>query len=280
MDTLQWIDSSVYNALEVQLEKRMSHSFQLGGSFTWSRSIDGGDGALASDSFLNSIPALFYFLPRYRRGPSDFDIKDNLTVNYLWDLPTALKSSAAGRTVTGGWQAGGVFTMTTGMPFTPRIAGDPLGLGDSAPFAYPDRLRGSGCNPATHSGSVTNYINLGCFTLPQQPALVPAGVTCIPYSAVPGTCQNLLGNGGRNEIYGPGLVNLDFSAIKSTKIKDNMTLDFRGDFFNILNHADFKPPVDNSVLFNSDGTQAANAGQLDATSEDAREVQLSVQLNF
>ncbi|MFP5277849.1 MAG: carboxypeptidase regulatory-like domain-containing protein [Acidobacteriota bacterium] len=280
MDTLQWIDSSIYNALEVQLEKRMSRGFEVGTSFTWGRSIDGGDGALASDSFLNSIPALFYFLPRYRRGPSDFNIEDNLTANYLWNLPTAMKSSALGRSLTGGWQVGGVFTATTGLPFTPQIANDPLGLGDAAPFAYPSRLRGSGCNPPTHPNNVTNYINLGCFTLPQEPGTLPNGVTCIPFSAVPGTCQNLLGNGGRNEIYGPGLLNLDFSAVKDTKLRENMTLELRGDFFNFLNHTDFKPPVDNAVLFNSDGTQAANAGQLDATSQDSREVQLAVQLNF
>lgn len=280
MDTLQWIDSSIYNALEVQLEKRMSHGFEVGSSFTWGRSIDGGDGALASDSFLNSIPALFYFLPRYRRGPSDFNIKDNLTANFLWDLPTAFKSSPVARTIVGGWQAGGVFSAATGLPFTPQIANDPLGLGDAAPFAYPDRLRTSNCNPPSHSGSVTNYINLGCFALPQQPTAIPNSVTCIPFSAVPGTCQNLLGNGGRNEIYGPGLVNLDFSLVKDTKIWEKKTLEFRGDFFNVLNHADFKPPVDNSVLFNSDGTLASNAGQLDATSEDAREIQLSVQLTF
>ena len=280
MDTLQWIDHSSYNALEVQVEKRMSHGFEVGTSFTWGRSIDGGDGALASDSFLNSIPALFYFLPRYRRGPSDFNIKDNLTANYLWNLPTPLKSSALGRNITGGWQVGGVFMATTGLPFTPLIANDPLGLGDAAPFAYPSRLRGSGCNPAVNPGSVTNYVKLQCFTLPQQPAALPAGVTCIPFSAAPGTCQNLLGNGGRNEIYGPGLINLDFSAVKDTKIRENMTLEFRGEFFNVLNHTDFKPPVDNSTLFNADGSPSSNGGVLDATSEDSREIQLAVQLTF
>jgi Carboxypeptidase regulatory-like domain len=280
MDTLQWIDGSNYNSLEVQLEKRMSHQFEVGTSFTWGRSIDGGDGALASDSFLNSIPALFYFLPRYRRGPSDFNIKDNLTANYLWSIPTPIKTGPAARTIAGGWQVGGVFTAATGLPFTPQIANDPLGLGDAAPFAYPSRLRVSNCNPPTHPGKVTNYINLGCFTLPEEPAALSSGVTCIPFSAVPGTCQNLLGNGGRNEIYGPGLVNLDFSLVKDIKIKEKTTIEFRGDIFNLFNHADFKPPVDNSVLFNSDGTLASNAGQLDATSEDAREVQLSVQFNF
>ena len=169
---------------------------------------------------------------------------------------------------------------TTGLPFTPLIANDPLGLGDAAPFAYPSRLRGSGCNPAVNPGSVTNYVKLQCFTLPQQPAALPAGVTCIPFSAAPGTCQNLLGNGGRNEIYGPGLINLDFSAVKDTKIRENMTLEFRGEFFNVLNHTDFKPPVDNSTLFNADGSPSSNGGVLDATSEDSREIQLAVQLTF
>lgn len=280
MDTLQWIDHSSFNALELQVEKRMSRGFEVGTSFTWGRSIDEGDGALASDSFLNSIPALFYFLPRYRRGPSDFNIKDNLTANYLWNIPSPFKNNVLARNMTGGWQVGGVFTATTGLPFTPLIANDPLGLGDAAPFAYPSRLRGSGCNPPTNTANVTNYIKLPCFSLPQEPSALPAGVTCIPFATAPGTCQNLLGNGGRNEIYGPGLVNLDFSAVKDTKIREKMTIEFRGEFFNVLNHSDFKPPVDNSTLFNADGSLAANAGELDATSEASREVQLAVQFIF
>lgn len=279
MDTLQWTGHSIYNALQLELKKRMSHDFDIGVSYTWARSIDDGDGGLASDSFVNSIPALFYFLPRYRRAPSDFNIEQNLTANYLWKLPSPSHNGLL-KGVAGGWQLGGILTAETGLPFTPLLSNDPLGLGDTAPFAYPSRLRTSQCSSLTNPGNVNNYIKLGCFTLPQRPSTLPSGVTCIPFSNAPGTCQNLLGNGGRNEIYGPDLVNLDFSTIKDTKISERMMLEFRAGFFNILNHPDFSPPVDNSTLFNSDGTPAANAGQLDSTSHSSREVQLAMQLHF
>jgi hypothetical protein len=74
LDTLQWGNDSFFHGLEVQINKKMSHGFEIGGSYTWSRAIDGSDGAIASDSFLNSIPSLFDFLPKYRRGPADFNI--------------------------------------------------------------------------------------------------------------------------------------------------------------------------------------------------------------
>ena len=61
MDTLQWTNDSYFHGLEVQIEKRMSHGFQVQAGYTWSRAIDGGDGSIASDSFQNSIP--FVLLP-------------------------------------------------------------------------------------------------------------------------------------------------------------------------------------------------------------------------
>ena len=61
----------------------------------------------------------------------------------------------------------------------------------------------------------------------------------------PGTCSNLLGNAGRNSIYGPHLYNLDMSLHKNfavKKISEAFTVQFRAEFFNILNHANFAPP--------------------------------------
>lgn len=278
MDTLQWGNDSFFHGMEIQVNKKMSHGFEVGSSYTWSRAIDGGDGAIASDSFLNSIPNLFYFLPAYRRGPADFNITQNLTTNFLWNIPSPLHGF--GGRVTSGWEVAGVLTAETGLPFTPLIGGDPLGLGSTSPVAFPDKLGGSGCSSLVNPGNVNNYIRLQCFGLPVAPASLPAGVTCIPFSSAPGTCSNLLGTGGRNEINGPGIVDLDFSVIKETKIKENLNLEFRAEIFNIINHANFKPPVDNSTLFNPDGTPVGNAGVLDATSTDAREIQFALKLIF
>ena len=70
---------------------------------------------------------------------------------------------------------------------------------------------------------------------------------CVPFSKVVGSCANLLGNAGRNSIYGPGLVNLDLSLYKNfpiRKISESSSLQFRVEFFNVLNRANFGPPLD------------------------------------
>jgi hypothetical protein len=285
MDSLQWINDTFFGGLEAQLVKRMSHGFQIQGSYTWSRAIDEGAGSVASDAFLSSIPSLLYFLPKYRRAAADFNVAQNLTINYIWNIPTPQSLSGPRAWVARGWQLGGIFQIRSGLPFTPLIGGDPLGLNNTSAFAYPDRLRGSGCGYLVNPGNVKNYIKLQCFALPlATPAIASQ---CVPFEpggsgnpVLTGTCSNLLGNGGRNEIYGPGLVNFDFSLFKDTKIKENLNLQFRAEFFNVFNHSNFNSPIDNSALFNSDGSAVGGAGTIDATSTSNREIQFALKLIF
>jgi hypothetical protein len=178
---------------------------------------------------------------------------------------------------------GGILAVRTGLPFTPLIGGDPLGLLNTSPFAYPDRLRGSGCGSLVNPGDVSNYVKLQCFALPMATPAIAA--QCVPFQpggagnpVLTGTCSNLLGNGGRNEIYGPGLVNFDFSLFKNVKIKENLNLQFRAEFFNVFNHSNFEAPIDNSILFGQDGSATGGAGAIDATSTSNREIQFALKL--
>jgi hypothetical protein len=282
MDTLQWNNDSYFGGMEVQVEKRMSHGFQMQGSYTWSRAIDGGDGSIASDSFQNSIPTLFYFLPKYRRAPADFNITHNLTVNYLWNIPTSGSLQGPVAWVAKGWQLGGIMQIRSGTPFTPLIGGDPIGLNSSSTFGYPDRLKGSGCSAPVNPQNAGNYIKLQCFTLPVATPAIAAN--CAPFApnGVPaaGTCTNLLGNSGRNAVYGPGLVDFDFSAVKETRIRENLNVQFRAEIFNIFNRANFNPPLANNAVFNQDGSANPAAGILDSTSTSSRQVQFALKLIF
>ena len=176
---------------------------------------------------------------------------------------------------------GGILAAHTGVPITPVIGGDPLGENNGSPNDFPDRLRGPGCGSAVNSGSVNNYIKLNCFALPVATPAIAA--ECQAFAAVPGTCANLDGNAGRNSIIGPGFLNLDFSLFKNNpipKISESFNVQFRAEFFNILNHSNFQTPVDNSTLFNQDGTPTGGAGSLDALVGTAREIQFGLKIIF
>jgi hypothetical protein len=283
--TLQWTNDTYFDGLEAELVKRMSHGFQVQGSYTWSRAIDQGAGTVAADSFVNSISTLFLFLPRSRRAAADFNISQNLVINYIWNIPTPNSLHGPAGWAARGWQLGGIFEVRTGLPFTPLIGGDPLGLLSHHPFDYPDRLRGPGCGSLVNPGNVNNYIKLQCFALPRATPAIAA--QCVPFQPggpgnpmLTGTCSNLLGNGGRNEVYGPGLVNFDFSLFKDNKIKESLSLQFRAEFFNVFNHSNFNSPIANSALFNQDGSAVGGAGSFDSTSTSNREIQFALKLIF
>jgi hypothetical protein len=180
---------------------------------------------------------------------------------------------------------GGILEIRSGLPFTPLIGGDPLGLHNTAPFAYPDRLRGPGCGSLVNPGNVSNYVKLQCFALPVATPAIAA--ECVPFQpggpgnpVLAGTCSNLLGNAGRDEISGPGLINLDFSLAKNIPIKENLSLEFRAEFFDVFNHSNFGSPIDNSTFFSQDGSAVGGAGSIDVTAAPNREIQFALKLIF
>jgi hypothetical protein len=279
LSALYFHNSAVYHALQVQLIKKMSHGFQVQGSFTYSRSIDIASGAIAGDTFLNGISTAFDFIdPRLTRGPSDFNSPRVFTLSYVWDVPTPKSFAGFEKTALGGWELGGLFTASDGQPFTPFLAGDSLGLNNTDPFGYPDRLSGPGCNSLINPRNVTNYIKLQCFAVPGA-----AFVNGVPYLR--------LGTAGRNIIPGPGLANFDFSLIKNThitRISESFNLQFRAEMFNIFNRANFQAPIDNSTIMDPSvagfGIVPTNptvdivpgAGAIDKTTTTSRQVQFAL----
>jgi hypothetical protein len=279
-----WSGTALYDALELALNKKFSHGFQAGASFTWGKNLDTGSATTIADPYTNSISSMLPFCNTCRRGVADFNVSKNLTINYIWDLPTPKNWGSAASHLLGGWQVGGIFTAHDGTPLTAFIAGDPLGQLSNDGLAYPDRV--PGCNPVNANFKQANlaYINTNCFTLPAATPAIAA--QCEPFgpsgggAPIPGTCSNLFGNAGRNTIIGPGLSNFDFSLFKNTyirRISENFNLQFRAEFFNIFNRANFETPVDDNVLFNQDGTPAGS-GVLDAVAGDARQIQFGLKL--
>ena len=73
---------------------------------------------------------------------------------------------------------------------------------------------------------------------------------------------------------------LDFSVFKNNRLTEGLNLQFRAEFFNIINHTNFAPPLDNNVLFNPDGSSVGSAGTIDATQTSSRQIQFGLKLMF
>jgi hypothetical protein len=280
---------SLYDALLVGLQKTMSHGVQLQTSFTWGKSIDTGSATNFGDEFGNSISLPLYNL-KSMRARSDFNIGRQLVISGLWQVPSPKSFAGPVGWFTKGWELGGIYKVSDGVPLTATMGsnGDPLGLGNSAPFDFPDLLGGSGCQSLINPGNPNNYIKTQCFSLPTAPASVAAQCNGFSGAGTPPPsgqvyCSNLQGNAGRNILTGPGTSNLDFFLFKNNyihRISESFNVQFRAEIFNILNHANFAVPVtpDNTDVFDSKGAPTGVTGLLTSTTTTAREIQFAIKL--
>jgi len=296
---------SYFNALELQLAKRMSHGFQMQGTYTWGKSMDTSSATLAGDAFGNSISSLDYFDLRLSRGLSDFNVGRTLVLNGTWEVPSSKSWSGPAKWVTAGWELGLIFTVSDGVPFTPTwgTGGDPANTLSSDDFAYPNRLGGAGCSTLTNPGHPENYIKTQCFAVPTAPDMnfftnncnqFPATIQPASGPAVQVTaplCFNLRGNAGRNILIGPGITSLDFSVFKNNRIKrisENFNVQFRLEMFNIMNHPNFAPPGPgdgNTDIFDATGaslvpSNGGTAGVLQRTTIPERQIQFAIKIIF
>jgi outer membrane receptor protein involved in Fe transport len=290
-----WNSSSHYNALTANLEKRFSHGFQAQFAYTFSKSLDDDSQTIAGDTFANGLNSPPWMIPKAFYGPSDFDVRHSVSINGLWDIPAPKSFGTIANTALGGWELGGIFTINSGIPTTPIISDDPLGLGNTGAdqFGLPNIV--AGCNPVNSNWKADNltYINVKCFTLPQATPAIAS--QCSPFGFDPakgkpgiaGTCSNLLGNVSRNSIHGPALTNLDLSIIKNfpvRRISEAFNIQFRTEMFNILNIPSFVPPQPgsgdgNAAIFGADGAPTGGSvGQMTryATLTPSREIQFAL----
>jgi len=211
-----------------------------------------------------------------------------------------------------------IFTASDGIPFTPTwgTGSDPSNSNSGDDWAYVNRLGGPGCKTLANPGNVNKYIKTECFQVPTAPDLNFWNANCNPMPpslvdsqgnqiviahpqnpaqdgadwlpALP--CFNLRGNAGRNIINGPGLTSLDFSVFKNNHIKrisENFNVQFRAEIFNILNHANFAPPITptNTDIFDgtgqiSGGTLSPSVGVLSKTTTSSRQIQFALKVIF
>ncbi|MDP9050649.1 MAG: TonB-dependent receptor [Acidobacteriota bacterium] len=278
-DTTVFNESTTYNALNVAL-RGSGHNYRLGVSYTWAKSLDESSSSNGGTNYTNSLIAPFpNYIGRFK-GPSDFNIAQNAVVNGLYS-PRGLKTGHAFLdAATAGYQLGGIIRVATGLPFTPLISGDPLGLSSANTFSFPDRIVGPGCygNPTSmaHKNDYM-FLNRDCFAYP------------LPVAGPNGSYFPRLGNEGRNSVYGPGITTVDISAVKNTavpKFGELARIEFRAEAFNVLNHPNFSVPARaNSVIYKGSTNPAvagapSNAQQLTTTSTFERQIQFGLKLVF
>ena len=241
--------NSSYNALETDVTRRLTHGLEVRANYTWSKNLDmnsGPTGAQAQNQAQmilnrNDLPLDW--------GPSALNVTSQASISARYALPFGRTSK-----LFGGWQVNGIATLLTGFPFTPLVGSNRSGDGDTR---NPDR---PSLNPA-FSGPIlldspNQWFNPNAFFLPAA-----------------GTFGNL----GRGTFVGPGLADLDMSLFKTTALSEKMSLQFRAEFFNVLNHPNFNSP--NTTVFSS-GAVSASAGLITATSTTSRQIQFGLKLIF
>jgi hypothetical protein len=165
------------------------------------------------------------------------------------------------RVLGSGWQFGGTYHASSGVPFTLLVGGDPLGQNSTDPVDVPDRLQGPRCPTSVNDPHSASYANLNCLVFPSAPLR--------------------RGNLGRNSLTGPGLENLDASLHKDSIIKrgyDRFNMQFRVDLFNLFNHPNLAAPLSHQVIYGEKGDVVPGGGLIDSTQTPPRQVQAGIKL--
>jgi carboxypeptidase family protein len=271
-NSTSWVSQGIsnYNALEVDVRRQFASGLQLRGVYTYSRNLD--DGSAWNTSVSSNTPAFVSFPgnPKLDYGLAATNISQAAAINGTWELPVGrghavlANASQVAQELIGGWKVSGIATIQSGFPFSPQLGYNPTGNGDSRNPARPQ------LNP-NFSGSLYpktagQWFNPEAFVAPYQ-----------------GT----FGNAGRDSLKGPGLSDLDLSFAKNTTIRERLRMQFRAEYFNILNHTNFTTP--NAVVFSTGPTPAKpsttaalspTAGVITASATTSRQLQFGLKFLF
>jgi hypothetical protein len=242
--------NSTYNSLQVKVERQASHGLYLLSSFTWSKAFDDQPSVCCDSPW----PQNSWDIPA-DRGLSDANQTLRWVVSYDYELPVGrgisfLGSTRAADALLRGWHLSGIYSLASGFPFTPTIDSDPSNTGSQG-MQRPNQI-GSGALPSGKRGP-NNWFNIDAYTVPA------------PYT---------FGNARRNSLVGPGVNNWDSALRKTFSIHEAQSVEFRAEFFNVLNHPDFGMP-DSTV---TDGPGAA--GVITDTALANREIQLGLKYRY
>ncbi len=228
-----WQDSvgdSTGEAGSVRLRKRMNHGVSLGGTFTWSKSLDdastigqgigvvGANGQITGQTSVAQNP----FDLTAERGLSSFDQEFRFIGDYLWQLPFGperrwLNSPGIARNILGSWQVSGDWTIASGLPFTPRVLGSLTDVNSGVNGTL--RANVTGQPVYVSNPTIGEWFNTAAFTAP------PLGQ---------------YGDARRNSIVGPGELLFDMALTKVIPMKESRNLELRLQASNVFNHPQYQ----------------------------------------
>ena len=260
--------NSSYNALQIDVNRRITQGFQIRANYTWSKNLDNNSALTIAQA--SNEPQMVMNRNDLRRdwGPSALNVTHQASFSAHYDLPFgngqrwASNLSSVGNRIIGGWQLNEITTLLSGLPFTPLVGSNHSGDGDTRNPDRPD------VNPAftgpVVTGNPNQWFNPNAF-------LVPAFGT--------------FGNLGRGAFNGPGLAEVDLSVLKNIAVSERINLQFRAEFFNLLNRTNYASP--NQTVFTNSGTAAApvytanpSAGLISSLATTPRQIQFGLKLTF
>ena len=239
-----------YNALQVKLETRSWHDLTLLAAYAYSKCMD------------SSISGTLYFYAR-QRAVCNYDFPQVFSPSFNYALPVGagkafLSQGGWVNQVVGGWQVAGIWTLRSGAPFTPTISNDEANTGVAS--QWPVRI---GTPKLVRSPNCWFYVksNSNCSSL--SPGTAPAYAEPAQYT---------YGTPLRNTLRADDLNELDFTALKTFPLGEARSLEFRTEFFNLLNHPTFAAPSTN--------INSGSGGQVSATLNSSREIQFALKFAF
>jgi Carboxypeptidase regulatory-like domain/TonB-dependent Receptor Plug Domain len=262
---ITWLDpagSNYYNGLSARLEHRVSGGLYFLNSFTWSKALGDSEQALESYAgYYVANPQNIHNLAQ-EKGPTSFDVKFINVTSVVYQLPFGKgrrfgpNMNAVMDAVAGGWELNSINTANTGTPidvsYAASAANDVTGLTNDyrGQAILRPNVTGSSSHP-DKSTMINNYFAGYTFTTP--PASAP------------------FGSAGRDAFRAPNFEQWDLAANKSFRIREGIALQFRSEFFNVLNHTNFGLPTAIST--------SAAFGTIRATYP-SRQIQFALKLIF